>query len=184
MSHDVCDRIDVVGMIQVSNEPEGFGIRHGAGKGGSKTSDAGELNDAGFPVRIGTEVLDVVIERFFHGVDHPRNVPRLFLEVIDFQFDAIPAIAGDFIAGRREAIKIHRRMVESVLEVATTILLPFAHQGSGSDGDLIRRRADRGANIDPIGVAGNVSVPAILVAITFGCRHQVRFPKAILLALN
>ncbi|HXW89183.1 MAG TPA: hypothetical protein VEK33_01415 [Terriglobales bacterium] len=34
-------------MIEVSNEPEGFGIRHGAGKGGSKTSDAGELNEAG-----------------------------------------------------------------------------------------------------------------------------------------
>src|ERR1700733_3064565 len=109
-----------------------------------------KLDNAGFLMLIWPKVLDVVIEGLLHGVHHPGNIPGLLLEVINLQLDTVPLLARHFIAARYESVKIQRRMVEFVFEVAAAILLPFAHQRSRGYGDLIWRGAEDGAHVHPV----------------------------------
>src|SRR5262245_30108106 len=107
MSYDIEYRVDVVRMVQIGNKAERFGIRHGTGKCRSKASDTRKLYNTSLLMSIWPKVLDIVIERSLHRGEHSRDVPGMFLQVINFQFDAIPLLSSNFIPARDEAGKIH-----------------------------------------------------------------------------
>ena len=77
--------------------------------------------------------------------------------VVDLEADrtgrAGVSFVADAIAGREVGGKIQDvRAAHGVLEEAAAILLPFALQVAGGDGDLIGRSADDGVVGDPVGI--------------------------------
>ncbi len=94
----------------------------------------------------------------------------------------MPIVTGHGVARRGEAVEVRGGVVELVFEVAPAVLPPLAHERAGRDGDLVGGGADDGADVDPVGVAGEVGVAAVLRTVPCGRRHEVDLGEAITLA--
>ena len=72
-------------------------------------------------------------------------------------------------------------MIEFVLEIAPAAFLPFAHQRTGSNRDLVGRSADHRLHVDPVRVPAEVRFHAVLGAVALQHRHQFLFAQAVFL---
>ncbi len=183
MRHDVIDHVDVVGMIQIGDEADRFGVRHGSGECLSEGRHAWKLNDARLFVVVRAEILREVVERLFQRVHHARNIPRVSLVVVHLELDAVPIHAGHFVARGNERIETQRRMIELVPEIAAAAVLPFAQKRSWRNRDLVGRSADDGIDVDPIHMATEVRLHAMFGAIPFENRHEHLLPEAVLFTI-
>src|SRR5258708_6301805 len=110
-------------------------------------------------------------------------MPRVRLVVVPLELDAVPILAGHFVARGNERIKTQRRMIELVPEIAAAAVLPFAHQRSGRNRDLVRRSADDGIDVDPVHVAAEGRLHAMFGAIPLKNGHEHLLPEAVFLAI-
>ena len=166
-------------MIQVGNEPDGFRIGHGAGKGLREISNSWKLDDPRFFVVIRTEILRVVLEGFLQRLHHPRHIPRMVLVVIHLELHAIPLFALHLVTGRHERDEVKRRMVKLVVKISPSVLAPLSHQRSRRNRNLVGRGADHGLQVRPIRVAPAIVVHAIIGAIALQRPHQYLLTQTI-----
>ena len=74
--------------------------------------------------------------------------------VEDLDADAAPWVAPDRIPRRQEGEELRDRRVGLVVKVAAAALGPFALKAPGRQRDLVGVGADRGLEVQPVGVAG------------------------------
>ncbi len=144
------------GLSRFGNEADRLRVRHGAGKCLRKPRYARKFDDTRLFVRVWAEIPRVIIQRLLHRVQHPRHVPGLLGQVVNFQLDAVPLLPRYFVPRRNEGIEAQRKVVQLVFEVMPSALpAPLPYQRSRRDGDLIGRRADHRADVHPVGMAAD-----------------------------
>src|SRR6266852_4736701 len=93
VTNDVEDEINVIGVLQIENESDGLGVRHGSRKRLGKARNPRKLDDPRLFVRIRSEIQGVIGERLFHRVQHFGNVPGMLLQVVHLDADPVPVAA-------------------------------------------------------------------------------------------
>src|SRR5947199_3572 len=85
--------------------------------------------------------------------------------IVDLQCDlpalvVLPEVTLDLVACGEDGVEISDRRVHLVVEAASSILVPCSGEVSGSESDLIRCRANRRLEVDPVGIVSDVAVVA------------------------
>ena len=103
---NVVDHVDIVGLVELGDEPDGFRIGHGAREGLRKAGNAGELNDTGLFMAVWSKVLGEVIERFLDRFHHLGHIPGVLGVIVNLGLDAVPLFTRHGVAGAHERVEI------------------------------------------------------------------------------
>ena len=122
-------------------------------------------------VRIRSESLRVLRERPLHAADHSIHVARVRGRVHDFDGDVSGARAAHHVIGGEDGVAIAdggRR----VMKIASSVAHPRAEELTGSDGGLVRGRADGGVEIEEL-LPGRIAARGDVVQrVLVGARRQ------------
>jgi len=155
---DVEHVVHVILVAQVGDEADRFGIRNGVGETLRERAVARELDDAHLLVLVRAEVGLVVGQRFLHAFDHPVHVVRMFGVVVDLDRDAVVGRFLHFPACRQVGVEVQHRPVHGVAEAAPAIYRGLLQKVARRQRHLVWCRADRGAEVEPVGIVGYVRV--------------------------
>ncbi|MNM63698.1 hypothetical protein D3C81_750730 [compost metagenome] len=152
--------VHLVRVAQVGDEADRLRIGNGVGEGLGEALVARELDDAYLAMLVRSEVGFVVGQRLLYRVDHAVHVVAMGGIEIHLDRDVLVLRPANLPACRQVGVEVQHRPVHRIAEAAPPVHRGLVLQVARRQRHLVRCRADGAAEVEPVGIVGDVGVRA------------------------